>query len=128
MRLAERSWLIPALQEMLFGYDQKDVEQRCERAKVSWAPVGKPIDLFTDEHLVTSGGLLDVFVSRFGEGDGKLAGLPALPVEFGVERTRPSLRNQPPRIGQHGNELLGAAGWTGDEIADFASRGIVRIE
>ena len=128
MRLAERSWLIPALQDLLSGCDQNDVEQRCERAKVSWAPVGKPIDLFTDEHLLASGGLLDVFVSRFGEGDGKIAGLPALPVEFGVDRARPELRNQPPRIGQHSNELLNVAGLSAGEIADLASSGVVKIE
>ena len=128
MRLGERSWLIPALQEILNQYDQKDVEQRCERAKVSWAPVGKPVDLFTDEHLLASGGLLDVFVSRFGEGDGKIAGLPALPVEFGTDRARPVLHKQPPRIGQHSSELLSEAGWSAAEITDFASRGIIKAE
>ena len=51
MRLAERSWLIPALQEVLAAIPQDEVARRCERANVSWAPVGQPGDLFTDEHL-----------------------------------------------------------------------------
>jgi hypothetical protein len=50
---------------------------------VSWAPVGQPGDLFTDPHLRATSGLVDVFNSRFGGGDGKLVGLPALPAEFG---------------------------------------------
>ena len=51
MRLQERAWLIPALQEILVKIPQPEVEARCERAKVSWAPVGQPGDLFTDPHL-----------------------------------------------------------------------------
>jgi crotonobetainyl-CoA:carnitine CoA-transferase CaiB-like acyl-CoA transferase len=65
MRLAERSWLIPALQEVLAAIPQDEVARRCERANVSWAPVGQPGDLFTDEHLLATGGLIDVFISRF---------------------------------------------------------------
>src|SRR5215831_18136160 len=76
MRLAERSWLIPALQEVLAAIPQDEVARRCERANVSWAPVGQPGDLFTDEHLLATGGLIDVFISRFGEPGGKVAGLP----------------------------------------------------
>jgi hypothetical protein len=44
------------------------VIRRCERAKASWAPVGQPADLFTDPHLLATGGLLGVFVSRMGGG------------------------------------------------------------
>ncbi len=47
MRLAERAWLIPALQDILAKIPQAEVEARCERAKVSWARVGQPGDLFS---------------------------------------------------------------------------------
>ncbi|HXW26788.1 MAG TPA: CaiB/BaiF CoA-transferase family protein, partial [Xanthobacteraceae bacterium] len=62
MRCHERSWLIPALKEVVAKLPQADVVQRCERAAVSWAPVGRPADLFTDAHLLATGGLIDVFV------------------------------------------------------------------
>src|SRR3954462_13339199 len=75
MRLAERSWLIPALQEVIAAIPQDEGPRRCERANVSWAPVGQPGDLFSDEHLLVTGGLVDVFISRFGEPGGKMAGL-----------------------------------------------------
>ncbi len=127
-RLAERSWLIPAVQEVLSEIAQDEVERRCERANVSWAPVGRPVDLFTDEHLLATGGLLDVFVSRFGEGDGQIAGLPALPFEFGRDRTRPTLRNQPPRIGEHTRELLEAAGISHVEITGLSDRAVIVAE
>src|SRR6202453_1675797 len=100
MRLQERSWLIPALQEILIEFPQDEVAARCERANVSWAPVGQPGDLFTDPHLLATGGLVDVFISRMGGAEGKKVGLPALPIEFGG-RARPGLTRQPPRMGEH---------------------------
>jgi crotonobetainyl-CoA:carnitine CoA-transferase CaiB-like acyl-CoA transferase len=125
MRLAERSWLIPALQEVLATLPQEEVARRCERCNVSWAPVGQPGDLFTDPHLLATGGLVDVFISRFGGGDGKVAGLPALPVEFGNDRLRPGIRRQPPRMGEHNAEVLGEAGFTTAEVTDLAEAGVI---
>jgi crotonobetainyl-CoA:carnitine CoA-transferase CaiB-like acyl-CoA transferase len=127
MRLAERAWLIPALQEVLATLPQDEVARRCEHCNVSWAPVGQPGDLFTDPHLLATGGLVDVFISRFG-GDGKFAGLPALPVEFGTDRQRPGLQRQPPRIGEHNTEVLSEAGFTAAEIAGLAQAGVVAAQ
>src|SRR5580692_3750668 len=103
MRLQERAWLIPTLQEILVKFPQDEVAARCERANVSWSPVGQPGDLFTDPHLLATGGLVDVFISRMGGTEGKKVGLPALPIEFGG-RARPALTRQPPRMGQHNAE------------------------
>jgi crotonobetainyl-CoA:carnitine CoA-transferase CaiB-like acyl-CoA transferase len=124
-RLAERAWLIPALQGVLATLPQDEVAQRCERCNVSWAPVAQPGDLFIDPHLLATGGLVDVFISRFGGGDGKVAGLPALPVEFGTDRQRPGIRRQPPRMGEHNAEVLGEAGFTATEIAGLAEAGVI---
>ena len=124
-RLAERAWLIPALREVLAALPQDEVARRCERCNVSWAPVGQPGDLFTDPHLLATGGLVDVFISRFGGGDGKIAGLPALPVEFGADRQRPGIRRQPPRMGEHNADVLGDAGYTTAEIAGLAQAGVI---
>jgi crotonobetainyl-CoA:carnitine CoA-transferase CaiB-like acyl-CoA transferase len=125
MRLAERAWLIPALQEVLATLPQDEVERRCERCNVSWAPVGQPGDLFTDPHLLATGGLVDVFISRFGGGDGKIAGLPALPVEFGVDRQRPGITRQPPRMGEHNQDVLSEAGFSLAEIAGLSDGGVI---
>lgn len=124
-RLAEREWLIPALQAVLETFPQKEVEARCERANVSWAPVGQPGDLFTDPHLLATGGLLDVFISRTGGSDGKKAGLPALPIEFGPGRDRPGIRRQSPRLGEHSREVLAEAGFPDAEIEDLAASGAI---
>jgi crotonobetainyl-CoA:carnitine CoA-transferase CaiB-like acyl-CoA transferase len=124
-RLAERAWLIPALQEVLATLPQDEIGRRCERCNVSWAPVGQPGDLFTDPHLLATGGRVDVFISRFGGGNGKVALLPALPVEFGTDRQRPGIRRQPPRVGEHNVQVLGKAGFTTAEIAGLADAGVI---
>ncbi len=116
MRANERAWLIPALRETIGKFSTSDVQQRCEAAAVSWAPVGKPTDLFADPHLNSRGGLLEVAIATLA-GTVATAGLPALPVEFGAERARPGLRRQPPRVGEHTTEVLTEAGFSAAEIA-----------
>jgi crotonobetainyl-CoA:carnitine CoA-transferase CaiB-like acyl-CoA transferase len=117
MRGRERSWLIPALKDLIRNLPQDEVARRCERANISWAPVGKPADLFADAHLLATGGLLDVFVSRSDGTEGEKIGLPALPLEFGAARERPGLRRQPPRLGEHNEEVLTEAGLSPREIS-----------
>lgn len=125
MRLQERAWLIPALREVLVKIPQPDVEKRCELANVSWARVGQPGDLFTDPHLLATGGLLDVFISRIGGMEGKKVGLPALPIEFGLSRDRPGIRRQAPRLGEHSKEVLVEAGYSASEITNLVGSGAV---
>ena len=124
-RLQERDWLIPALKEVLINIPQLDVETRCEQANVSCARVGQPGDLFTDPHLLATGGLLDVFISRIGGTEGKKVGLPALPIEFGPNRDRPGIRRQSPRLGEHSREVLVGAGYSATEITNLVESGAV---
>lgn len=125
LRAKARPWLIPALQAVLEGLPQDEVAARCERCAISWAPVGKPRDLFEDPHLLASGGLLQTAISALGGGAGAMVGLPALPVAFGAERARPGLARQPPRMGEHSAEVLAEAGYAPAEIAALAARGII---
>jgi crotonobetainyl-CoA:carnitine CoA-transferase CaiB-like acyl-CoA transferase len=54
-----------------------------------------------------------------------MAGLPALPVEFGAARERPGLTRQPPRVGEHNGEVLAEAGFSAAEIARLAETGTI---
>ena len=125
MRVAERPWLVSALQAVIAELPLDLVQARCEQANISWAPVGKPSDLFSDPHLLASGGLLDVLVPRLDGTGAKLTGLPALPLEFGADRARPALRMQPPQLGEHNGTILAAAGYTAAQIAGLEDRGII---
>jgi crotonobetainyl-CoA:carnitine CoA-transferase CaiB-like acyl-CoA transferase len=123
-RVQERAWLIPALQQVIGTLPLDEVSTNCERANISWAPVGKPADLYSDMHLL-AGGLLDVLVPQSGNGTSIMTKLPALPIEFGAERSRPVLRMQPPALGEHTAEILAAAGYTTTEIGGLAERHII---
>lgn len=125
LRAKARPWLIPALQAALEALPQPEVEARCERCAISWAPVGRPRDLFDDPHLLASGGLLQTAISALGGGAGAMFGLPALPVEFGAGRIRPGLTRQPPRMGEHSAEVLAEAGYTPAEVAVLLDRHII---
>lgn len=125
MRVTERGWLVPELKTVLARLTTAEVAARLERCGVSWAPVGKPGDLFEDAHLLATGGLLDVFVSRIGGESGVKAGIPALPMEFGAARARGTLQRQPPRVGEHNAEVLGEAGFSAAEIAALAGKGVL---
>jgi crotonobetainyl-CoA:carnitine CoA-transferase CaiB-like acyl-CoA transferase len=56
LRAAARDWLIPALGEVTAALPQEEVARRCEAAGISWAPVGRPADLFADPHLLAAAG------------------------------------------------------------------------
>lgn len=116
MRVGEREWLIPALKAVIAPLTKAEAMQRLERAQCSWAPVGKPADLFEDAHLMATGGLIETFISRVGGSDGKPARLPALPFEFGEARARGTLRRHAPRLGEHNLEVLAQAGFSEGEI------------
>jgi crotonobetainyl-CoA:carnitine CoA-transferase CaiB-like acyl-CoA transferase len=125
MRVTERTWLIPELKKIIATLPTADVAARLERCAVSWAPVGKPGDLFADAHLLATNGLLDVFVSQIGGQTGPQVGLPNRPLEFGPARTRPTLTRQPPRIGEHNTEILTQAGLPPAAIAALAAEGVI---
>ncbi|GLR89727.1 CaiB/BaiF CoA transferase family protein [Bradyrhizobium iriomotense] len=126
MRASHRSWLIPAVQEALAPFSKAVIAERCERAAVSWAPVGKPTDLFNDPHLASHGGLIDVAI-RTVEGTTEMTRLPAMPVEFGAERERPGLARQPPRLGEHTDEILIDAGFDQREIERLAREQVIAV-
>ena len=125
MRNNERTWLIPALKEVIAPLPKAEVSARLEKANCSWAPVGTPRDLFEDAHLLATGGLVDVILSRAGGSDGVRTKLPALPVELGAARERPGVRSLAPTLGQHNREVLSAAGFSAAEIAALAERKVI---
>ncbi len=123
LRAAARDWLLPALGEATAALPEEEVARRCEAAGISWAPVGKPADLFADPHLLAGGGLLRTAIAAMGGGEA--VGLPNLPLEFGAGRARAALSRQPPRLGEHSAAVLAEAGFNASEIAALVASGVV---
>jgi crotonobetainyl-CoA:carnitine CoA-transferase CaiB-like acyl-CoA transferase len=123
-RVGEREWLIPALKKVIAALPKDEVATRLERAQCSWAPVGKPADLFEDAHLLATGGLIETFLARAGGTDGKPVKLPAMPFAFHDDQ-RLGLRRHAPTMGQHNAEVLAEAGYSAAEIAGLAKKKVI---
>ncbi len=100
LRSAARPTLIPLVQSMLGRLPVAKIEALCERAGLPFARINKPWDLFEDEHLKASGGLLPITLP-----DGRPGLVPALPMQFGDRRL--GIRHDLATPGQHNDEILG---------------------
>lgn len=123
-RCEAREWLIPELQRRLRACPLTDILERCEAANVAFARVGRPDELPADAHLRAHGGLIATAISALGAG--MQADIPALPIELGDARERPQLALQPPRVGQHSEEILRSAGYDEGAIDALLTAGVVR--
>src|SRR5262245_160188 len=117
MRVKERSWLIPRINEITRKHSAEALAAKLEAIGMPFAPIAKPWDLLDDPHLKASGGLLE---TRYA---GKRAHVPALPIE--LDGGRLAKRSDPPEVGEHGAALLRELGYSQDEIAGLVESRIV---
>lgn len=116
-RVRAKEWLIAAVAETLGSFTRAEIEKRCEKAGIPFAPVGKVDDLFVDPHL-NQGGLVDTTLSN-----GVRTKLPKLPIELDGER--PALRLDPPQVGEHSRAVLAEAGLSAQEIDALVQAGVI---
>jgi len=119
MRVKERGWLLPKLGELFKRFNQPELTAKLEAIGLPFAPIAKPWDLLDDQHLNASGGLLQ---TKIGE---KTIRVPALPLALDGKRL--GKRRDPPRIGEHGRELLAELGCSPQEIQGLLERRIVAL-
>jgi crotonobetainyl-CoA:carnitine CoA-transferase CaiB-like acyl-CoA transferase len=118
-RVKERAWLIPRINEITKKHPQGELAAKLEAIGLPFAPIAKPWDLLEDPHLNASGGLLETRINQ------KTIRVPALPVA--LDGRRLPKRIDPPRIGEHGRELLAQLGCSPQEIESLRDRGIVTL-
>ena len=119
MRVKERSWLIPRVNEITRKHGQQELAAKLESMGIPFAPIAKPWDLLDDPHLKASGGLLETLYM------GKRSHIPALPIELDGKRL--TKRSDPPEIGQNARELLGGLGYSAAAIDKLAAEGIIAL-
>ena len=95
-----------------------EVTQRLERVGLPYATINRPEDLLDDEHLLASEGLLDIDLDN-----GKMAKLPALPIEFSEQKF--GLRSSIPGIGEHTSDVLSEIGYSTDQINALRASGVL---
>jgi crotonobetainyl-CoA:carnitine CoA-transferase CaiB-like acyl-CoA transferase len=109
-RVLARDWMIPILRSRLADFSAAELSAIFERHALPFAPITRPEQLFDDPHLQQTGGLAPLTLP-----DGKTTVVPLLPLTLGGER--PGVRLDPPRLGEHGAELLRELGYSAAEVS-----------
>ena len=128
-RTLMRSWLLPEVGKALANYSFDELKEGCFKADVSFSPVAHPEDLATHEQLLDQG-LLDTALDtvRHAVSDeirNSVTQIPGLPLEFGDDRLRTRLQQDPPDLGQHTGPELTRAGYLASEIKQFHDDGVI---
>jgi crotonobetainyl-CoA:carnitine CoA-transferase CaiB-like acyl-CoA transferase len=117
-RVRARDWLIPELRTRLAGFSRAELSQRFEQVGLPFAPITDPQHLFDDPHLQATGGLAPMELP-----DGRQTKVPLLPLMLDGERL--GLRLDPPKLGEHAEELLLSLGYSVSQMADLRAQGVL---
>ena len=122
---AARPRILPRIAEVFGAIPKAELMARVEALGLPFAPIARPSDLFEDPHLLASGGMVPTALAAGSAPGGRparaVADLPGLPIS--LRHGRPTLRRQPPRVGEHGVEIVREAGLAEAEIAALVADG-----
>jgi crotonobetainyl-CoA:carnitine CoA-transferase CaiB-like acyl-CoA transferase len=111
-RVNARDWMMPILRSRLAQRGASELSAIFEKNGLPFAPITRPEQLFDDPHLNATGGLAPLALP-----DGRETRVPLLPLTLDGER--PGVRLQPPKLGEHTDELLAECGYSAEEIELF---------
>jgi crotonobetainyl-CoA:carnitine CoA-transferase CaiB-like acyl-CoA transferase len=118
LRVATRVRLIPLLRQLMIKFAREQAAQLCERAKLPYAPIRRPDELFDDPQLNAPGGMVPVRMP-----DGRATRVPALPLQFGDQRL--GLRRDVPRAGEHSLAIAQELGMDLASIDALVAEGVL---
>jgi crotonobetainyl-CoA:carnitine CoA-transferase CaiB-like acyl-CoA transferase len=118
-RVEQRPRIIPIVTDIFARMTKQEVLDKCEALGLPYAPITRPEDLFTDPHLVASGGLADITLMN-----GVKTQVPILPIEMDGRRFRTRL--DLPKVGEHTRDVLAGLDYSKEAIADLEQRGVVK--
>ena len=118
-RVLARDWLMPVLRAELARYSAAELAAMFEQHGLPFAPITKPHELLEDPHLKQTGGLAPMTLP-----DGRETLTALLPLT--LDGARPGVRLNPPRLGEHGAELLRELGYSDAAIDTLRSNQIIR--
>ncbi len=113
-RVRERGELIPTLRQRLAGRSARELAALFEGVGLPYAPISRPDQLYDDPHLRATGALADIVLTD-GARAGQTVQTTLLPVTLGGQHL--GVRDNPPRMGQHTDEVLTALGCDAARIA-----------
>jgi crotonobetainyl-CoA:carnitine CoA-transferase CaiB-like acyl-CoA transferase len=115
LRVEHRGELIPLLEQATAAHTADDLLARLREAGVPASPVHDLADVARSEQLHALGILQEVAGQH----------LVSPPLTADGERVR--YRSEPPLLGEHTAEILGAAGYSAEEVAALEEAGVVRV-
>ncbi len=98
LRVQSRSWMLPALRDIIRRHSSTELQAVFEREGLPYAPIVKPEQLFDDPHLLRSGGLADLTLEN-----GETTPVPLLPILLGGRHLTP--RMPLAKLGEHDGEV-----------------------
>ena len=119
-RVAARGRILPCFACLFGSLTQDEAVALCEKARIPFAPIARPEDLFHDPHLAATGGLMPTRLPN-----GVETRLPRLPIHMAEADL--SLRSDPPQVGADTADVLEALGYAPDTIAALARDGVVSV-
>lgn len=119
-RVAARGRILPCFACLFGSLTQDEAVALCEKARIPFAPIARPEDLFHDPHLAATGGLMPTRLPN-----GVETRLPRLPIHMAEADL--SLRSDPPQVGADTADVLEALGYAPDTIAALAREGVVSV-
>ncbi|MBV9568729.1 MAG: CoA transferase, partial [Hyphomicrobiales bacterium] len=120
-RVAARDRLLPILRELFRRFTRDEIIDAFEKARLPFAPITKPEDLFEDPHLATPGAMIEVTTQN-----GAAIEIPALPLEMAGRRLGRHL--DVPRLGEHSEEIAAELGYERELIEELVAEGILGTE
>ena len=117
-RVQTRDTLIPILRDLFAAHTRDELSARLESARLPFAPLQRPEDLFDDPHLAEPGAMTELTLA-----DGRQVPLPALPLELGGQRL--GKRLDLPRPGEHSEQIARSLGYSDAAIADLQDTGVI---
>ena len=117
-RVEAREWMMPILRERLVDYSAAALGAIFEKRGLPFAPITRPQDLLDDPHLAATGGLAPMTLP-----DGKQTRTPLLPLM--LDGQRPGVRLNPPKLGEHNEEILLSLGYSEEQIRQMIKANII---
>lgn len=117
-RIEARDRLMPKIGEIISSITLAELTDKATKAKMPFAHIAQPEQLFNDPHLNAGGRLLETMLPG-----GVATKLPALPIEMGGRTA--GLSSNPPALGADTDVVLAELGLSETQIADLADRQII---
>jgi crotonobetainyl-CoA:carnitine CoA-transferase CaiB-like acyl-CoA transferase len=119
-RIEARDRLMPQMEQIIGALTLGEFTDKATRAKLPFAHIARPEQLFDDPHLNAGGRLLETALPG-----GVTTKLPALPIEMGGRRS--DIETDPPELGADTANVLAELGMPEAELAKLAARNIIAI-